>query len=356
MKGGMMANPIETQLLSNHTTLHVGGPAKRFVFARDAEEIITLVRDAAAQQEPVLMLGSGANLLVADTGFDGLVIKDSRSNMEIVQEEGECAWLRADGGLTWDDLVDGSIELGLAGLEALYGIPGTVGASPIQNIGAYGHEVAEFIDSITVLDTQTGEVSNQPYKNFNPQYRTSDLKKQSGRYVVLDVIYRLTRSKLSAPLMYRQLIEVLNVHEGARLDAQEVRNTVHDIRKSKGMMYDESDHDTWSAGSFFTNPIISKKVSDDLDSNVPRYPLADKDRVKVSAAWLIEHAGFPKGFSVPGGSGRAALSSRHTLALTNRGGATAEEIVELARYIRNGVATRYGIELEPEPVQVGVRI
>lgn len=269
--------------------------------------------------------------------------------------------------MVWDEFVAWSLEEGLSGIEALSGIPGTVGAAPVQNVGAYGHEVSDALVAIRAWDRAEGGVTVIPAGDLGLAYRDSLLKRSlhegdaqgrvwgpTGRWVVLDATFRLERSDLSAPVLYRELAARLGVERGERAGARRVRETVLELRASKGMVLDPADHDTWSAGSFFTNPIVSEEEAARLPEGAPRFPLED-GRVKTSAAWLIDHAGFSTGFALAGARPEgASLSTKHVLALTNRGGARASEVVELALAVRAGVEERFGVRLVPEPVAVGI--
>ena len=368
--------------LAELTTLRVGGPVGRYVEAASEAELIDVVRRADAEGGPLLVIGGGSNILAADAGFDGVVVRDARTEVELVSDSA-CGGVQitATAGTTWDDLVRRAVASHWGGFAALSGIPGTVGAAPVQNIGAYGTEVAELLASVRAWDRAAGRTVHIPLAELHLTYRDSALKRSltdpdvgagrtwgpTGRWVVLSTTFHVRQASLSAPVAYRQLAEALDVDMGARVDAREVREAVLALRRSKGMVLDAADHDTWSAGSFFTNPVLTAAEAAALPEDAPRFPVTDHTRVvagtrdapvvdglvKTSAAWLIDHAGFPKGFAVPGAGGRASLSTRHVLALTNRGGATAADIVALRETIVEGVRERYGITLVPEPVAVG---
>ena len=308
------------------------------------------MRAADAAGEPLLLLGGGSNLLVADDGFPGTVVAIRTRGVEAHVQERHVR-VRVAAGEGWDTLVARAVDSGWSGIEALSGIPGSVGATPIQNVGAYGAEVADVITSLDVLDRRTGEVSPMPPDQVGFGYRTSALKQAPGRWVVLSVTFRLALDPLSAPVRYAELARALGLAVGDRAPLADVRAAVLELRRSKGMVLDRADHDTWSAGSFFTNPILRPEQADQLPQDAPRFPQPD-GRVKTSAAWLITHAGFERGFAVRTGA-PASLSTKHSLALTNRGGATAQDLLELARAVRAGVAERFGVTLENEPVLVG---
>ena len=259
--------------------------------------------------------------------------------------------VRVSAGEPWEAFVATAVESGWSGVEALSGIPGSTGATPIQNVGAYGAEVAQVIDSLEVLDRRTGDVGRMAPREVGFGYRSSALKRTPGRWVVLAVTLDLAVDPLGAPVRYAELAGLLGVEIGDRAPATEVREAVLELRRGKGMVLDDSDHDTWSAGSFFTNPILSAAEAEKLPEGAPRFEQPDGS-VKTSAAWLISHAGFPRGYALHPGA-RAALSTKHSLALTNRGGASAEDLLELARAVRAGVAERFGVVLENEPVLVG---
>lgn len=359
--------------LSSLTTLRVGGPVGSYAVADSREDLINRVRAADAGGGPLLVIGGGSNLLAADAPFNGAVVRDGRHEARVLGEGG-CAGpaaedgapggvlVRASAGTPWDAFVSWTLDQGLSGLEALSGIPGTVGASPVQNVGAYGHEVAETLDHVLVWDRQEGHEARLSAEDLGFGYRTSVIKRSlsadwgpTGRWVVLDAVFRLERSALSAPVLYGELARRIGARAGERAQARLVREAVLALRAGKGMVLDDADHDTWSAGSFFTNPILSADEADALPAGAPRFPAGD-GRVKTSAAWLIDHAGFTKGFALPeaGDPPRASLSTKHVLALTNRGGAAASDIEALARAVRAGVRRAYGVDLVPEPVAVGI--
>jgi UDP-N-acetylmuramate dehydrogenase len=333
------------ELLANHTTLHVGGPAADFVVATSETELIEAVRGADDAGKPLLVLGGGSNVLVSDSGFDGRVVAVRTSGVRSDADACGGAVVRVAAGESWDDLVAQAVDEGWLGVEALSGIPGLVGATPIQNVGAYGQEVSQTIASVRCWDRQAGEVRTLFNRDCRFGYRTSRLKQEPGRWVVLEVVFQLRLGDLGAPIAYAELARRLGVEIGDRVALADVRAGVLALRRGKGMVLDQSDHDTWSAGSFFTNPVLT---ADRVPEGAPAWPQPD-GTVKTSAAWLIEQAGFERGH----GNDRAALSGKHTLALTNRGGATATDLVTLAREIRDGVRERFGIELVTEPVLVG---
>jgi UDP-N-acetylmuramate dehydrogenase len=336
--------------LSELTTLRVGGPARTLVTATTADELVAAVASADAAGEPVLLIGGGSNLLIADAGFDGTVIRVASRGVttESVDYCGG-AEVTVEAGELWDPFVARAVESGWSGLEALSGIPGSTGATPIQNVGAYGAEVGGQIASVRTWDRAERVVRTIAGPDCGFGYRDSRFKRErfagGPRFVVLQVRFQLLVADLSAPVRYAELARALGVDLGARAPLAQVRDAVLALRRSKGMVLDAADHDTWSAGSFFTNPVLDAEVAAVLPADAPRYPAAG-GQVKTSAAWLIEHAGFSKGFGRPG---PASLSAKHTLALTNRGTATAGDVLALARTVRDGVRDAFGLELVPEP-------
>ncbi len=333
-------------LLARWTTLGVGGPARALFEASNDDDLVGHVQRADERGEPVLVLGGGSNLLVADAGFDGAVVRVATRGV-VVSPDGGRMLVRAQAGESWDGLVAHCVERGLAGLECLSGIPGLVGAAPIQNIGAYGQEVAETIAVVHAWDRDQRRVVDLTADECSFGYRTSRFK-GSDRYLVLAVTFALEVGEFSGPVRYAELASALGVELGGRALLEQVRSTVRALRAAKGMMLDPADPDTASAGSFFTNPVLD---AGRLPADAPRWPQPD-GQVKTSAAWLIEHAGFARGY----GQGAVGISSKHTLALVNRGGGTAAEVVALAREIRDGVQAAFGVELVPEPVLVGLEL
>ena len=357
--------------LADLTTLRVGGPIARLVPATSADALVDAVAAADAAGGPLLVVGGGSNLLASDAPFEGTVV-DVQPFGEVASiiHEDPCGSVvvRAGAGTVWDAFVSWTLSEGLSGVEALSGIPGTIGASPVQNVGAYGHEVSETIESVEAYDRLTGIVVRLLPSDLGFAYRSSAIKRSvgepglgdhpwgpSGRWVVLSVDFRLERSPLSAPVMYAELARRLGVEAGERADASLVRSTVLDLRSGKGMVLDPEDHDTWSAGSFFTNPILPEAAAASLPAGAPR-GRAGEGLVTTSAAWPIAHAGCGKGFPPPeaGAPPRASLSTKHVLALTNRGGATGADIEALARAVRERVFEAFGVTLVPEPVTVGI--
>nr|WP_139240766.1 UDP-N-acetylmuramate dehydrogenase [Actinomyces glycerinitolerans] len=373
-----------TPCLAELTTLRVGGPVDSYVEARTEAELIDAVRQADAAGTPLLVIGGGSNILAADAGFAGVVVRDARQEVSLSADD-RCGGVEftATAGTTWDDLVREAIANQWGGFAPLSGIPGTVGAAPVQNIGAYGAEVAELLASVRAWDRAAGRPAHLPLARLRLSYRDSDLKRSltdatigggrtwgpTGRWVVLSVTFSVRTASLSAPIAYAQLARTLGAEVGDRVDARAVRDAVLELRRSKGMVLDDADHDTWSAGSFFTNPILTRAQADALPDDAPRFPVTDHSRavagtrqapvveglVKTSAAWLIDHAGFGKGFALPaaGAEPTASLSTKHVLALTNRGHARAADLAGLRDAVVTGVRERFGVTLVPEPVHVG---
>lgn len=335
------------QSLSDLTTLRLGGPAGRLVEATDAGAVVEEVRKADAAGEPVLVLGGGSNVVVADSGFEGTVVRVSSSGILTDRRPDGSVLLTVEAGENWDDVVAATVADGLGGLECLSGIPGRTGATPVQNVGAYGVEVAALLESVDLYDRATGTVSRVPAADLGLGYRTSVLK-GTDTAVVLRVRFVLPGGGASMPVAYAELARTLGVDPGTTVPASVAREAVLELRRGKGMVLDAADHDTWSAGSFFTNPVVDEAP----DPEMPRWPVGAQ--VKLPAAWLIQHSGFAPGHAGPGG--RVALSTRHVLALTNRGDGRTADLLALARTVRDGVRDRFGIVLEPEPVLVGCRL
>jgi UDP-N-acetylmuramate dehydrogenase len=338
--------------LADHTTLRLGGPARAWVRATTEDALVEAVADADQAGEPVLVLAGGSNVVVADEGFDGTVVEVATTGVRADHEGADptCGGVlvTSAAGESWDALVARAVDGGWVGMEALSGIPGSVGATPIQNVGAYGQEVSQTLASVRVWDRRLRGVRTFAAADCGFGYRTSRFKADPGRHVVLEATFQLRQGDLAAPVAYAELARILGVAPGERPAMADVRRAVLELRRSKGMVLDPDDHDTWSAGSFFTNPVVA---AEELPDGAPSWPQAD-GRSKTSAAWLIEHAGFGKGY----GEGAARLSGKHTLALTNRGSATTTELLALAREIRDGVESRFAIRLVPEPVLVGCEL
>lgn len=334
------------------TTLRLGGPARRLVTATTDAEVVAAVREADAAGEPLLVIGGGSNLVIGDAGFDGTVLRIATSGFAL-----DAGVLELAAGEVWAEAVARTVDKGLAGIEFLAGIPGSAGATPVQNVGAYGQEVASSITEVVAYDRRAGETITLSTAACEFSYRHSRFKADPERYVVLRVRFALEDGGgLSTPVRYAEVARALGVEAGGRVDLRTAYETVLALRAGKGMVLDAADHDTWSAGSFFTNPVLTAAQYADFRlgpaaQDAPAYPAPD-GCTKTSAAWLIDRAGFGKGY----GSGPATLSGKHTLALTNRGGASTEDLLALAREIRDGVRAAFGVELVNEPVMVGVRL
>jgi UDP-N-acetylmuramate dehydrogenase len=358
-------------LLSELTTMRVGGPATRLVDATTTVGLADAARAAWADGDEWLVLGGGSNVVICDEGVGGTVIRSLNRGIEQI-DRGDAVHLLVQAGEPWDALVEFAVASGLAGIEALSGIPGSTGAAPIQNIGAYGQEIADTLVAIDFLDYLSGKIERVTADELRFGYRTSAIK--GGREgVVLSAELRLTRHSHGA-VAFPQLAQALGVKLGTEVPLAEVRASVLALRASKGMVLDAADPDSTSCGSFFTNPIVPESVARGLPADAPRWPVAADESdvavplghepaaprtpgprlVKLSAAWLIEHAGIGKGFALPGS--RAAISSKHTLAITNRGGATADQVAELARFVQARVRAEFGLHLQAEPVMIGLTL
>jgi UDP-N-acetylenolpyruvoylglucosamine reductase len=340
--------------LAAWTTLGLGGPAASFAEAGTEAALIEAVRTADAEGEPLLVLGGGSNVVISDQGFGGTVVKVATRGVSFGAGPGGTVKLTVSAGEDWDDVVARCVAEDLAGLECLSGIPGLAGATPIQNVGAYGQEVAGTILAVRAWDRDRGAVAEIPAADCGFGYRTSRFKRD-GRHLVLAVTFGLTRGPRSAPIRYPDLAAELGAAPGDRLPLGEVRSGVLKVRARKGMVLDAGDPDSRSAGSFFTNPVLTDQEFAALtarhDGPVPHYP-AGPGQVKVPAAWLIERAGFSKGHTGPGPA-PARISTKHTLALVNPGGATTAGLLALAREIQDGVRAAFGVSLDIEPVLVG---
>ena len=354
------AHVAEAVPLAPLTTLRIGPVARRLVTCTSTEQVVAVVRQLdseahAGDSGSPLVFAGGSNLVIADTLTGLTAVRLANTGITI---DGNL--VRAEAGAVWDDVVVAAIEHGLGGLECLSGIPGSAGATPVQNVGAYGAEVSDTITRVRMLDRRSGAVQWVPGGQLGFGYRTSVLKQADGLEIpsmVLEVEFALDESGRSAPLRYGELTAALNATSGERADPQAVREAVLALRARKGMVLDAADHDTWSVGSFFTNPVVAPEVYRRLagatDEPVPRFPALDG--VKLAAGWLVERAGFGKGYPHDERA-RCRLSTKHALALTNRGGATAEDVIALARVVRDGVGDVFGITLKPEPVLLGCRL
>ncbi len=379
--------------LAELTTMRVGGPADRIVTAHTREELIDLSVELWETHEDWLLLGGGSNTVVSDEGYPGTVLLVRTSGLELIEDPELGAGsvrLRVQAGHDWDTLVAECVERGWAGIEALSGIPGLAGAAPVQNIGAYGQELSDVLHSIEFLDAETYEPRRMSAAELGLAYRDSVLKQGlQGVVLSIDLVLgdaAVLTSASSGPvpvsgrIRFPQLASAVGVELGARVPLAVVRDAVLSLRASKGMVLDPEDHDSWSAGSFFTNPIVSAHFARALPAGAPTFPIGEEEiepavlsldefnagvpvsipepsadqRVKLSAAWLIEQSGVPKGFRLPGSG--AAISSKHTLAITNRGAATADDIGELARLIVQRVQQEFGVLLVPEPNLYGIEL
>lgn len=339
------------------TTLRIGGKPRSAVRCQTKQALVSAVKMLDDASVPLLIVGGGSNLVVADGDINLVAVIIETDDVTIDLAEG---LLTAEAGAVWDDVVALSVEAGLGGIECLSGIPGSAGATPVQNVGAYGTEVSDVLTRVELLDRSTGEVSWVDVSELELSYRYSNLK-FTNRAVVLAIEMRLSTDGLSAPLRFGELgrrLAISEAEEQPRRPVQIVRETVLELRRAKGMVVEHTDHDTWSAGSFFTNPIVTPEVADAVfaavgEPTMPRYPAGD-GKEKLSAAWLIERAGFKKGH--PGADAKVSLSTKHTLALTNRGEARSADLVALAKEVRDGVHEAFGVTLVPEPVWIGISI
>lgn len=372
--------------LAELTTMRVGGAPARLVAPGHRDALIGAALDVWGSGDDWLLLGGGSNTVAGDDGFDGTVIRIVTRGVERLPAPEGRVRLRVQAGEPWDELVALAVRSGWAGIEALSGIPGSTGAAPVQNIGAYGQEIESSLLGVEFLDYESGEVKTLTTAELGLGYRMSVLK--NGLLgVVLSVDLELADNTvpggfgapLSAPIAYAQLADALGVAIGDRVSVAELRRAVLALRSSKGMVLDPADPDSVSAGSFFTNPIVSESFARTLPRNAPRWPVTPPEPdaviglapdgvhpydippladgpydVKLSAAWLIENAGIRRGYSLPGSA--AGISTKHTLAIVNRGGATAQDIVQLASFIQARVQSEFGVLLRPEPVFVGIAL
>ena len=325
--------------LAQFTTMRIGGTPSSLIVATTEEQIIETVRAADEQDKELLVIGSGSNLVISDNyQGDALVI----ATMGIANDTSACAgaWVSVAAGETLDDFVGMAVASGWSGIEALSGIPGTVGATPLQNVGAYGQQVADTIAQVRAYNRITKSVETLFASDCEFSYRNSIFKREPNKWVILEVVFQLPLGTLSQPIAYQELASELSVAMGERAPLADTRAAVLKLRSQKGMVLSESDHDTWSTGSFFTNPIVAT-----APEGAPSWPAGD-DKVKVSAAWLIEHAGLPRGFGL---NDRVTISTKHSLALTNRGAGTSADVFELAEHIQATVQDKFGIALEIEP-------
>jgi len=334
--------------LSSFTTLGVGGPATNILHVKSEAELIAAVKSADDSKTPLLILGGGSNVLISDSGFAGTVVRIETTGNSYEIDACSGGTLTVSAGSDWDEFVAFTIDKGLANLESLSGIPGTIGGAPIQNIGAYGHEVSEVIARVRTYDRTKQEIKTFMASECNFSYRSSIFKESAGRYVILDVTFQLRKGEQSLPIGYAELANELGVEIGARVEISKVREAVLKLRGAKGMLVGQGIN---SAGSFFMNPILKKEIADKLPSDAPKWPMPD-GRVKTSAAWLMEHAGVSKGDRLAG----AQISSKHVLALSNSGDATATDLIDLARSAQEKVKAKFGIELQSEVQLVGLSL
>ena len=334
--------------LANYTTLGVGGPAAKIIHATTEAELISAVKSADETNTPLLILGGGSNVLISDAGFSGTVVKVETTGNSFEIDACSGGTLTVSAGADWDEFVLFTIEKGLANLESLSGIPGTVGGAPIQNIGAYGHEVSEVIARVRTFDRKLKEVKTFTASQCGFGYRSSIFKSEPERYVILDVTFQLRLGEESLPIAYAELAKELGVEIGARVAITKVRDAVIKLRGAKGMLLGQG---IKSAGSFFMNPILNKDAADKLPSDAPRWPMPD-GRVKTSAAWLMERSGVSKGDQIAG----AQISPKHVLALSNAGNASAKDLIELARSAQEKVRAKFGIVLQSEVQLVGLSL
>jgi len=375
---------VEPIPLAQLTTLRTGGTPARMIEAPTADELVSALREAWADGEPLLVVGGGSNLFVGDEPYDGTVVRVLTTGIErMPSPRPGYVRLRVQAGHDWDDLVAYAVAEGLAGIEAMSGIPGTVGAAPVQNIGAYGQEIVQTLAEVDLIDESTGEISTVPADELGLGFRTSVFKQHYGSVAARPAVILTVTLELAdvghgdRPVVGDQLRTALGLEPGAVVSLAWVRDHVLATRRRKGMVLDADDPDTYSAGSFFQNAIVSASFARTLPPECPRWPVtpdldpvlviplaaydgyvpasvSEESDVKVSAAWLIEHSGLRKGFKLP--RSRAALSTKHALALTNRGSGSAEELAQLARFIQGRVQSEFGLVLQPEPVLVGVEL
>ena len=365
--------------ISDLTTLAVGGEMGHYHLLSSKKKAITTICSVWDSGDDWMVLGGGSNLVVSDEGFPGHVLHVAWKGRKGTRQKDGSVLLTVQAGEDWDDLVAHTVQAGLQGLESLSGIPGTVGASVIQNIGAYGYEISDVLDGIEFLDYADREQKTLTQDELGLGHRTSDLKTGDRQGVVLAVTFRVHPSNKSRPIAYGQVADALGVELGDTAPLATLRETLLSLRRSKGMVVDADDPDSRSVGSFFLNPVVTERFAHSLPADAPKWlldaptdtavPLDQEDSqgnsdaqgssaesseamVKLSAAWLIENSGIPKGFQLPGGNAR--VSTKHTLAITNPGGASAEDLGSLARYIRTQVANTFGVSLQPEPTLVGI--
>jgi UDP-N-acetylmuramate dehydrogenase len=324
------------------TTMRVGGPIGRLHVATSTEHAVELFRAAAGADEPLLVMGGGSNLVVGDVGWDGTVVRMASDDIVI-----DDTAITAGAGVEWDGLVALAVEQGLAGIESLSGIPGSVGGTPVQNVGAYGTVTSDVLEAVTVYDRETGDIERWGPQRCGFGSHRMSVFKRSDRWAVLDVTYRLRRAGQSAPIKDPAIAERLGIAREGTASLSDVRAAVIAQRRSRKMVLDADDHDTWSVGSFFINPVLP---DDEIPAEAAECPSKPDvpGRTKLHAAWLIQHAGFHPGYGTDFANGTVSLSTRHTLAVTNRGGATTADVMKFAAHIRDGVEAKYRIRLNPE--------
>ena len=342
---------VEPVALSKLTTMQVGGVPKTITRCESASELYEAAKAAWLSEEKHHILAGGSNTVFADDMSDWNIVLVANTGIEVTHETDETVTLRVQAGESWDGLVAWCIERGYAGIEAMSGIPGSVGATPVQNVGAYGQEVSQVITRVEFLDASSHEVSTKPAEFFEFSYRDSALKR-GLRGVIGWVEFKLYKlGGLSVPMASGQITNHVGAEYGSQLPLKQVRDSVLELRSSKGMVISESDPNSRSCGSFFTNPVVSSIKALEFPDEIQKWKMEDGESVKLSAGWLIESAGIPKGYSIPGS--KAAISQKHALAITNAGGATAADVVELARFIQERVSSRWGMNLVPEPNLIG---
>ncbi len=342
---------VQPVALSSLTTMQVGGVPKSITRCVSAQELYEAAKAAWLSEEKHHILAGGSNTVFADDMSDWNIVLVANTGIEVVHETDETVTLRVQAGESWDGFVAWCVERGYAGIEAMSGIPGSVGATPVQNVGAYGQEVSQVITQVEFLDGESHETSIKPAEFFEFSYRDSALKR-GLKGVIGWVEFKLYKlGGLSVPMASGQITNHVGAEYGSQLPLKQVRDTVIGLRSSKGMVISEADPNSRSCGSFFTNPVVSSIKALEFPDEMQKWKMEDGESVKLSAGWLIENAGIPKGYSIPGS--KAAISQKHALAITNTGGASAADVVELARFIQERVSSRWGMNLIPEPNLIG---
>jgi UDP-N-acetylmuramate dehydrogenase len=323
------------------TTMHVGGPTRDFAVATSTGQLLELVQSADASGVPLLILGGGSNLVVGDAGWHGLTIRIATTGIQI-----DGSTVTADAGVDWDQLVRLTLEHGLSGFEQLSGIPGSVGGTPVQNVGAFGALTSEVLSSVTLYDRHSKAIEDWPVARCGFGSHRQSVFKHTDRYVVLRVSYELRKTSRSRPLGFESLTDRLHIEPGGTASTADVRRAVLELRRERGSIYDPDDFDTWGTGSFFVNPVLTEVPPAAAQAFVPQFP--DPNGIKLPAGWLVHRAGFPPGYGAEFGRGSVRLSTKHALAVSNRGDATTDEVMAFARHIRAGVEAAFGIRLRPE--------